>query len=485
MTHYVALYCRISQDKRGRREGVEAQEKWGREYAAATWPDMPIEVFTDNDITAADPGVERPEFNRLREWINDGRIAHIWSVEQYRFVRQEVEWFKVAAELDSAGITELHTNRDGTVRVQDEIAGIKAVLGAGEVRRLKRRLNDRLTEIAASGAPPGGGRRFGYRPAVRDDGARTLEIVPEEAEIIRDTVDRILSGWGLNSIVKDLKDRGVRGPRGGAISPGAIKSWINSPTIAGHRVHQGRIVARGTWEPIVTEDIWQAVKARLAQPRRVKLADGGTIDVNEKYFGTSTGRKYLLTGGLTACGACGAPLYGTTRKYGGTKLPYLLCRPESRGGSGCVGIKMDAVEKHVVDTLFAELDRPEFLDAIGADDHGQLRDKITADLTALDGRRNKLATEWGAGDLMDSEWASARRSMAETEQRLRSELAAIPPPMAGIDINTARQAWPDMLLDEQREFLLLFIERVTVNRGARGRWTPIGERVEIDWRRLR
>jgi len=30
---HVALCCRIRQDKTGRAEGVEAQEKWGREYA--------------------------------------------------------------------------------------------------------------------------------------------------------------------------------------------------------------------------------------------------------------------------------------------------------------------------------------------------------------------------------------------------------------------------------------------------------------------
>ena len=55
---HVALCCRIRQDKTGRAEGVDAQEKWGREYATQTWPGVSVVVYGDNDIPAAnrDPG---------------------------------------------------------------------------------------------------------------------------------------------------------------------------------------------------------------------------------------------------------------------------------------------------------------------------------------------------------------------------------------------------------------------------------------------
>jgi site-specific DNA recombinase len=99
--------------------------------------------------------------------------------------------------MDVAGITELHTNRDGIVRVQDEVAGIKAVLGAGEVRRLKRRVNDTLAEKAALGEPPGS-RPFGYEHAKTEDGTKTYVQVPSEAESIRQPAEWVLSGWALN-----------------------------------------------------------------------------------------------------------------------------------------------------------------------------------------------------------------------------------------------------------------------------------------------
>ena len=46
MTRYAAVYCRISEDKLGRREGVDAQERWGRDYAANAWAGVPVRVFT-------------------------------------------------------------------------------------------------------------------------------------------------------------------------------------------------------------------------------------------------------------------------------------------------------------------------------------------------------------------------------------------------------------------------------------------------------
>ena len=98
-------------------------------------------------------------------------------MEQTRLERREVQWFELAAELDAAGITEVHTDRDGIVRVRDEVAGIKAVLAAAEVRKLKRRVNDKLDELAALGRPAGG-RYFGYRRVVDDDGVPTSRSCP-------------------------------------------------------------------------------------------------------------------------------------------------------------------------------------------------------------------------------------------------------------------------------------------------------------------
>jgi site-specific DNA recombinase len=439
-------------------------------------------VFADAGISAANSD-HRPDYERFREWLAAGRIAHVWTVEQTRLERREVEWFRLAAELDAAGINELHTNRDGIVRVRDEVAGIKAVLAAGEVRKMKKRVNDRLAENAANGSPAGG-ISYAHRRVVDENGNKTLEIIPERAEIVREAAERVLAGWGLNSIAKDLAERGVLGAQGGTISRRGLKWMLTSPSVAGHRVYQKRIVRRNCYPAVLDEATWQAVCAKLSQPRRVKRADGKPdVVINEKFFGRSGARKYLLTGGIAVCGVCRSPLAGTTRKIRKQdRVPYLECQRRLEG-DGCVGIKMAPVDKFVVSELFTELDKPEFLDQLSADDHAARRDEIGEELTAAEGRRRKLAAAWAKSELTDGEWQTARQEITEYEQQLNAELAALPSPTVAVDIATAKAAWPDMTLEEQREFLMMFINHVAIVRGWGGGKGVNTSRIKIEWRK--
>ncbi|MCO1656979.1 hypothetical protein [Pseudonocardia humida] len=82
---------------------------------------------------------------------------------------------------------------------------------------------------------------------------------------------------------------------------------------------------------------------------------------------TPTDRKYLLTGGLARCGVCGHRLVGAVKKFKNHSAPHLQRHPTA-GGRGCTGTLLLAAETHVVTLLWAELDKPEFLDAVAADE---------------------------------------------------------------------------------------------------------------------
>jgi site-specific DNA recombinase len=483
VTDTAGIYARISVDRQGRREGVEAQEKWGRAYAAQHWPGCRIRVFADNSVSAASDA-ERLGYEELRAAVRAGEITHLWCIEQSRLERREAQWFELAAELDDAGITELHTNRDGIVRVRDEVAGIKAVLNAGEVRKLKRRVNDKLDELAAQGRPAGGA-YFGYKRTEDVGGGKTLEIVPEQAEAIRWAADAVLSGWSLTNISTELRRRGHRGVLGGQLGTSAVRTLLMSPTVAGLRVHRKVIVGRGNWKPILAEDIWQAVRSKLSGTRTVTCANGQNFTVTEAALSSKTVRKYILTGGLARCGVCGAALVGCMKHFVQRRKasrPYLMCS-RTAGGRACVGIQLEPTEEHVADRLFAELDKPEFLEAVSSDDHARRRDQLTRALAGIDAQRTELAGMWAGGGMSTVEWQAARDGLDQREQALRAELVAIPPSVERIDITGARQAWPAMTLDEKRAFVLMFIEKVTIHRAVPGRaFDP--DRIEITWRSL-
>jgi hypothetical protein len=194
----------------------------------------------------------------------------------------------------------------------------------------------------------------------------------------------VLSGWALSNIAVELGKRGLRGAHGGKITPQAVRSMVTAPTIAGRRVYRGRIVGRGNWPPILDDETWQACRLKLSQPRRVTRKDGkGTYPVTERHQGNSTGRKYLVTGGLARCGVCGHRMVGAVKQMKNQRAPYLSCHPTA-GGRGCTGTLLLNTEAYVVDTLFAELDKPDFLNAITADEHGARRDEIANALDAIE-----------------------------------------------------------------------------------------------------
>jgi len=349
---------------------------------------------------------------------------------------------------------------------------------------MKARVNDRLADNAARGLPPGS-RPFGYAHGVTADGVRTYVIVPEQADAIRWAADRVLAGWSLASVAAALAGRGIKGAHGGDLTASSVRGMLTSPTVAGKRVHRGQVTGDGNWPPILGEATWQACRARLGGPRRVTRADGKDYPVTPAH-NPGTGRRYALTG-LAYCGVCGAVMTGSVKQIrggarrGGRDVPYLLCHP-SKGGRACTGIMLEPAEQHVADTLFAELDKPAFLDAIAEDTHATRREEITTSLSAIDGQRADLARMWAAGDLTAAEWQAARTGLDTRERGLRAELDAKAPPPARADIAGARAAWPLMTLGERREFLRLFISRVVILPATPGLQRVDPARVEITWR---
>jgi DNA invertase Pin-like site-specific DNA recombinase len=504
---YVAIYTRISKDKYGNAETCLDQEARGRGYAERTWPGMPVRVFSDPDLSASRDDVYRPGFEALKEAFQRGEVTQLWAVEQTRLERREIAWFELAMLLDAAGIELLHTHRDGIVRVQDEVAGIKAVLAAAEIRRMKARIADKLDAHAARGLPPGS-RGYGYVHGRDDVGERTYRVVPEQAEVLRECAELVLGGWAQESIAKMLRERGLHGAhrvkvrdehgqvvtdergnpatRPSEITGATIKRMLTNPTIAGLRVHRGEVVGRGNWEPILDEVTWRQVCARLGGNRTVTTAKGGSYTIGSKHRGKATGRRYLLTGGIAVCGVCGAVLIGSEKQFrnksrGVYTRPYLFCHPRN-GGKGCVGILGTETEEFVVAELLDEIKRRRDHELIDDGAAGARRDALTSELAGIDEQRRELARMWAARQLTGVEWAEARAGLDAEQHRLESELASLPVPEEKRDPTAILADWPVMTLDERRQVIRDYISTVTIHRAKPGTKGFDSNRVSIEWR---
>jgi site-specific DNA recombinase len=484
---HVGIYARISQDKNKREEGVTEQIRWGREYAEATWPSLPVVVYSDNDMSGLDD--DRPDLLRMHEAICAGECVQVVTSWKDRLTRSYI-WFQMGPQMLAAGVEKIHTKHDGIVEVGSLLDDLMTVLNFHEIKKMKAKLMDRLNANAAQGESPGS-KPFGYVHGFTDKGAKTYIQVPDQADAIQWAAEKVLAGWSLSSVAAEWRKRGLVGAHGGKLSAGSVRSALTKPTVAGWRVHSGEVVGRGNWDAILPEATWQACRAKLAAPRSVERTDGGTYPVGPAHSGYS-GRVYALTGGLLVCGkpvacvmatreevVCGAPMVGSLKQLGKRKgqapkrvVPYFLCHP-NRGGMGCTGIMAGETEAEVERQLWAELDKPEFLESYDEDAHEERRNELINKLAGVDARRLELADAYSDpdGDLTMAEYQRARAGLKASERKLQEQLRAIPAAPPRIDIAEARASRELMTLGEWREFIRLYIDQVTVlpaRPGAKG-----------------
>lgn len=463
---HVALYLRISDDPSGLAEGVDVQERLGRVFAAETLPGLPVVVYCDNDLTAADDDVYRPEFERLRADVAAGRVAHVWSVEQTRLCRTYA-WFTFAQELERAGIDQVHTRRDGIIPVADLASDVGAVVAIHEVRRMKQRLRDRQDDMAAQGRPSGA-RVYGYKHVTDEAGRKALEIVPGQAAVIREAAERILDGEPKTAIARDLSARGVRGLSGAEIGANTISNWFRAGTIAGLRVHRGELLrdkvtgelVRGTWAPILDVATWEAVRAKLDVNRGKGQGRGDR----------PTRRKYLLSG-VAYC-ECGGRMSGSTaRRKGREAKPRYLCK------ACAAGIDATAVEDHVEAKLTARLGH--LAARLVQDEHAGWRKEIGRELDIIAERR-KLAVRKLARNGDEDAYDTFIAELDAWQAELQAELAALPAAVGRVDTDAVGKAMSVGTVDEKRTIVSTYIQRVVI---ARAR--PGASRLTVDLGRVR
>jgi DNA invertase Pin-like site-specific DNA recombinase len=463
----VAIVTRASLDREDKRISIDRQEARCRRLADELCPGVEVRVFPDNDKSGSDPDVHRPGYEAFVAAVRRGEIGVVVVHEQSRLTRIPEVWNALVVTLTKAGITKIHTVQQGTISVEAGnrlVGGILNLVDAEESERIKARATAMAEQLAAEGRPQGG-RFYGYRRHRGPDGAGRpeLEIVPEQAEVIRRITDELLGGHSARAVAEHLNADRVPTARAAAEWRGSsVMAIARKPHIAGLRTHHGTVVGPATWEPIISPERFEALQAATVTATVVDVA-GQRRRIGRARADNS--RKWLLTGGIARCSLCQAPLVVAKLMRPGGYITGYACSKRSGNKTACGGLAVapaELVEELIVERVKERLSNPTFAALLHHSDDSA-RNTAAVALAEARARVRRIDQLFSNGDVDEERWREMQAPAKARAEAARAQLAATEPP--DIDLPPAdvvRDGWEELPLKARQEVLRRYLKAVWV-----------------------
>ncbi len=371
----VAIYARVSTEEQALSGySIDAQLNTLKNYCSLYNKEVVAE-YVDRGIS----GKSIKGRLQLQKLIEDARAQKfdevlVWKIS--RLSRKTIDLLKIVEELSKNNVV----FKSFSENFETETAmGRFALQMMGAVGELERNtIIDNVKLGMAQRSREGkwnGGICLGYSSEIVDEsktGEKNLVIVESEAELVRKIFNLYASGKGLRAIANTINKQGYRTKKDNTFSTAAISEIISNPVYVGkvrfnryenwsEKKRKGKsenvIIADGTHEAIISQDLWdkvQAIKKTRAE-KPMKNFEG----------------NYVLTG-LIKCPVCGATMVGTRTtnklKDGSKKvLRYYSCgAARSKGASVCKfnSIRADYAEQAVLDRIQEIVQNPKILEKI-------------------------------------------------------------------------------------------------------------------------
>lgn len=316
---------------------------------------------------------------------------------------------------------------------------VGAIFLADLADKTRRGLSGRVRDGKSAG-----GRAYGYRPVLGHSG--DLEIVAEEADVVRRIFDLYAAGASPRMIAGQLNAEGILPPRGTRWNASTINgSRARANGILGNRLYAGEIVwnkvkmvkdpdtgrrvsrpnPESQWQRrevealrIVPPDLWQAVEAR-----RVARGDRATPRFAVRH----------PFSGLLKCHACGGSMTVRDRKNGVTRIECSTHKESRACGNNRV-MSLTRLEAGILGALRKELAHPDLIAAYVAEynaerrrlsaDRRKQRGSMEARLAAVTGEIERTVSLMIKGLVAPERHAPRLKELEAEEARLKSALEA-------------------------------------------------------------
>ena len=370
--------------------------------------------YVDNDVSASS-GKRRPAYQRMLADIREGRIGAVvaWDLDRLHRRPIELEAFMDLADAHRLALATVSGDVDLSTAQGRLTARLKGAVARHEIEHKSDRQKRAAQQKAARGEPQWRN-AFGFLR----DGSHTPD--PVTAPLVKQAYESILSGGSISDIAREWNAAEAYGLNGKPWSASTVSLFLRKPRNAGLRDHNGEIVGKGTWPPLVDEETWRAAQAVLDAPGRAP--------------GRKTVRKHLLTGVLR-CGkpGCGGYLSGMwvmqptggksgRPKAGETKEPSgQVAHSITYGCKSCRGVSIRAehVEPMVYAAVSERLSRPDAVDLLKVAEHDAAEsERLRAEKQRLYAQIREAEAEYDDG-VIDG------RRLAARKERVTEKLDAI------------------------------------------------------------
>ncbi len=410
----VSAYARVSCGKDAMLHSLSAQVSHYSDMIQNTPGWRYAGVYADEAISGTKQN--RPEFQRMLEDCLAGKIDMIITKSISRFARNTLTTLQIVRELRARGVDvffeeqNIHTlGGDGELLLTllAAFAQAEAELASENQKwRIKNNFEQGLVWSVTM---------YGYRQV-----NGLLEVVPEEAEILRLFADLYLEGYSLVQLSRALESAGVRGRHGGFMRGTVLiellcnekaagdlllqKKYVDNPIEKRLKRNKGerqRYFVQDSHEPILDRETY----ARLLAERERRAAKYRPEEARAPH------KVYPFTGKII-CGRCGAHYRRKTVRNDNV-AGWLCATYNTKGKAHCSArqipeaILQDAAARALGLSEFDEHVFNRMVTAIRAPENGVLIFSL--------GDGSEVRVEWQHKSRRDS-WTSEMREQARERQ---------------------------------------------------------------------
>ena len=379
----VGVYCRLSDEDRYKKnknddsESIANQKSMLLKYALDQGWEV-VDIYSDDDYSGA--GVERPDFNRLINDCENGRVNIVLCKTQSRFSRDMeviekylhnrfIEWkVRFVSIVDNAD-----TNNEANKKSRQ----INGLVNEWYLEDLSNNVKKSLKNKRDDGLFMGSFAPYGY---MKDPNNKHKLIIDENvAPIVREIFEKYKNGFGYHKISTSLNERKILCPSlykksigsnfvccnfdydaTGIWTSDTIARILRNETYTGtlvqgkrtnisYKNHKSKKVPKSEWsvtknahEPIIDNETWYLVQRRLKNHHRPTKENCKVHVLSSKVYCAKCGRIFMRN-------QCNIKCAGGVME----KRAYLQCKGNKKYHTckNNKSIRYDIIENYVLDVI--------------------------------------------------------------------------------------------------------------------------------------